>query len=1004
MMLSPDFHENKTLHTMASEQTPLLHYRLTGGSIQAPDASASPQQTGTSGCDVGPTGSPRRLGTLFGVVVPTMLSMFSVVLFLRLGFVVGQAGLLQGMAVFFLAYFIIGLTVLSVCAISTNGAIHGGGAYYMISRALGPEFGGSVGLLFFLANVGSSSVYLLGLVESVVMDFGQEYGGSLPTGYWPEVGYGSAFLLLLMLICQFGAAFYTRAIFLVLLIVAVTYGAAIASLFPSGGERSVVVVLNSSMHLNVTVHAPNLGTLRSNLNNDYLVDYTTGDVATFFSVFAVMFNGCTGIMAGSNMSGELKDPSRSIPRGTLTGVAFTYCIYNLTAFLISSSCPRLLLQYDYGFLRTIAPFPLLVSLGVYAAASSASLSCLIGASRVLYALACDRIFGHMLSPLTVTSRSGNPWVAVLFTWFLVQCVTFSGKLNSIAGIVTTCFLLTYASVNLACLAMEWASAPNFRPTFRLFSWHTCLGGLLGSLAMMFLVNPFIALVSLVALSILTVFLHYQTPDMGWGFISQALIYHQVRKYLLKLDIRKEHVKFWRPQILLLVANPRGACGLIRFLNHLKKGGLYVLGHVVIGNLDTMPYDPVQTESPSWLALIDQLDVKAFVEVTLAASVREGAQHLLRITGLGGMKPNTLVMGFYDDSQSHDWFLSDGAFADNAENRSHEASVCGPTPVQQLRTHFPPPRGAEAVRLLCESEYVAIINDAIKMGRNVCLARSFHRYPGPPLQNRFRLLRRDETPLQSTIHSDSETDTSDLETGASVTFPDDDDDGSVTIDVWPLDLLRPDAAFYLDVCGLLALQLACVLGMVPAWRGARLRVLLPVEMCLGVGHKSSDGASDCLNDATEQTANSELGGMGTEASASFLPLRDGVREAEVRLRKLLSGLRIRATVHTVPWDDVVALHWCRSDSGWIPDSVEDVSGVAKTIAGVPEKLCTPYIDAINGLLRRTSGAAAIRLLYLPRPPSDQRRYPAYLQRLHQMTGHLGPTLFVHGVDHVTCTDL
>uniref|UniRef100_UPI00358EE86C solute carrier family 12 member 9 isoform X2 n=1 Tax=Myxine glutinosa TaxID=7769 RepID=UPI00358EE86C len=864
---------------MASEQTPLLHYRLTGGSIQAPDASALLRPTGTSGCDVKPADSPRRLGTLFGVVVPTMLSMFSVVLFLRLGFVVGQAGLLQGMAIFFLAYFVIGLTVLSVCAISTNGAIHGGGAYYMISRALGPEFGGSVGLLFFLANVGSSSVYLLGLVESVVMDFGQQYGGALPTGYWPEVGYGSAFLLLLMLICQFGAAFYTRAIFLVLLMVTVTYGAAIASLFPSGGERSVVVVLNSSMHLNVTVHAPNLGTLRHNLDSHYIVDYTTGEVATFFSVFAVMFNGCTGIMAGSNMSGELKDPSRSIPRGTLTGVAFTYCIYNLTAFLVSSSCPR--------------------------------------------------------------------------------------------------------------------------PTFRLFSWHTCLVGLLGNVAMMFMVNPLIALISIVALSIFTVFLHYQTPDMGWGFISQALIYHQVRKYLLKLDVRKEHVKFWRPQILLLVANPRGACGLIRFLNHLKKGGLYVLGHVVIGNLDTMPYDPVQTESSSWLALIDQLDVKAFVEVTLAASVREGAQHLLRIAGLGGMKPNTLVMGFYDDAQSHDWFLSDRAFADDAENRSHEASVCGPTPVQQLRTHFSPPRGAEAVRLLCESEYVAIINDAIKMGRNVCLARSFHRYPGPPLQKRFRSLRRGETSLQSTTRSDGETGTSDLETGASFSVPDEDDDASVTIDVWPLDLLRPDAAFYLDVCGLLALQLACVLGMVPAWRGARLRVLLPVEMFSGVGRKSSDNASGRLDNATGQTDNGELGGPGTEASASFLPLRDGVREAEASLRKLLSGLRICATVRTIPWDDVVALHWCRSNCGWTPDSVEDV---AKTIRGVPEKVYAPYVDAVNGLLRRTSGAAAIRLLYLPRPPSDQRMYPAYLQRLHQMTRHLGPTLFVHGVDHVTCTDL
>ncbi|KFO54867.1 Solute carrier family 12 member 9, partial [Corvus brachyrhynchos] len=247
-----------------------------------------------------------------------------------------------------------------------------------------------------------------------------------------------------------------------------------------------------------------------------------------------------------------------------------------------------------------------------------------------------------------------------------QVVLFSGKLNTIASVVTTFFLLVYATVNLACLALEWASAPNFRPTFRYFTWHTCLLGIAGCCVMMFLISPVSASASLGFLLLLLLALHYLSPSSTWGYISQALIFHQVRKYLLMLDVRKDHVKFWRPQMLLMVQNPRGSARLIDFVNDLKKSGLYVLGHVELQDLDMLPSDPLQPQQDSWLSLVDKLNVKAFVSLTLAPSVRHGVRQLLFTSGLGGMRPNTLVLGFYDDEAPQDGLAQHPAFTSARE--------------------------------------------------------------------------------------------------------------------------------------------------------------------------------------------------------------------------------------------------------------------------------------------------------------------------------------------------
>uniref|UniRef100_A0A672SWS2 Solute carrier family 12 member 9 n=1 Tax=Sinocyclocheilus grahami TaxID=75366 RepID=A0A672SWS2_SINGR len=892
-----------------SERTPLLHYRLSASVNESGDHRRDEHEPRSPATDRRRPAAkqPPKLNTFFGVVIPTLLSMFSVVVFLRIGFVVGQCGLYQTIAMLLVAYFIISMTVLSVCAISTNGALDAGGAYYMISRALGPEFGGSIGIMFFLANVCGSALFVLGLVEAILTTFGISDDGSsltgsryaaLPTGYWWSLLYGTVILLLCVLVCLVGAHIYAKATFLIFIIVMVVLGTIFISFF-AVPFRTVQLPGHRNASLGPTsanFTGFKLDTLLGNVQADYVVDYTTGVMMSFATVFAVMFNGCTGIMAGSNMSGDLKNPSYSIPRGTITAVIFTFVIYNLLSILISCTCDRVLLQQDYGFLTDINVWHPLVTVGVYSSTLSAAMSNLIGASRILYALARDNLLGRFLSPAKHTSASGNPWVSVLISWIFVQLVLFSGKLNTIASIVTIFFLLVYAAVDLACLALEWASAPNFRPTFRYFTWHTCVLGIMGCAVMMFLINAIYASASIAFMLLLLLLIHYLSPVSSWGFISQALIFHQVQR---ERGERKKNNKFWFRFPDTLPALTRG----LKIFSINLYGGTNSLS--VFLSADVLPSDPLQSQYDSWLSLVDHLNIKAFVNLTLADSVRHGVQHLLFISGLGGMRPNTLVLGFYDDIPPQDLLqdssLSICKFTDNSSQTDDPEDQNDPP------CHFPPVRGGVSVgrggvwggKSMGPQEYVCVIADAVKMLKNVALARYFGQF------DRTQALQ-----------------------------------GPVFVDVWPVNLLRPDSAAYVDTCSLFLLQLACILNMTRAWQKAKLRLFL----CVEEGRIALHWQRQTRSEKIEEMESEEGGVEADEVFANSFP----------------------------------------SNTSRVSD--EYLQAVNKLI------------------LDQTLRPPAVRFLYLPRPPADTSRYHDYLNQLELLTRNLGPTLLIHGVTPVITTDL
>eukprot|EP00055_Hartaetosiga_balthica_P000452 m.136605 g.136605 ORF g.136605 m.136605 type:complete len:867 (-) comp10776_c0_seq1:175-2775(-) len=694
--------------TSMNDQTPLLVHGSTNSSLD----DGQPLMDGDVG---GALRKKKGLSLFFGVFVPCVLTIFSVILFLRLGFVLGQAGVAGTMMMLFLAYAVVGLTILSISAISTNGIVKGGGAYYMISRSLGPEFGGSIGIIFYFANVCGAALYIAGFVESLVDNF-----ESLPDSTWYVFAYSTGVLAFCLIICLIGAGAFAKASFLIFVVVM----ASIISVFVSFGvvgERHIdpPPQNNDAANLTLIYTGFNSSTFKENIKIKFTNDYSTNTIQNFQVVFAVLFNGCTGIMAGANMSGDLANPTVSIPWGTLLSSAFTLLTYIALFLLSAATCSRELLLNDYNYLEDINVKGPLVTMGIFSATLSAGLTSLIGASRILEAISRDRILGGWMR--IFSKEKGNPYAAVFATWFMIQLVLFVGQINVIAPIVSMLFLLSYAVMNWACFVLRVQASPNFRPTFRYFSWHTALLGAISCVGVMFYSNPLYAGLSFVLMIILFLIISFRdVPD--WGDSTQALLFHQVRKYLLLLKESPISLKYWRPHILFLVTNPRHQFAAASFVNCMKKGGLYFIAHVITGEFSKENLDRASAVKNAWYKLAQLIKWKSFVDVTIARSVREGVQTYLTSGGMGALRPNIVCMTFIGESHSGDQ-LQAHIEKSHSESKSRLLSRSfDETKYSDISNSFPSLEPSE-MRMNVK-EYTAVIRDALLAERAVLITRNF----------------------------------------------------------------------------------------------------------------------------------------------------------------------------------------------------------------------------------------------------------------------------------------
>jgi solute carrier family 12 (sodium/potassium/chloride transporter), member 2 len=550
-------------------------------------------------------------GTFQGVFTPSILTILGVVMYLRMGWTVGMAGLGGAILIILLATSVTLITGLSLSALATNMKVGGGGAYFIISRSLGVETGAAIGIPLFLAQAVGVSFYVAGFTEAFV--------GVVP-GIDPiVVGLGT--LIGLTTLTLISADLALKSQFVVM-------GAIVLSLvsFFAGSAPAGLVEATSS----ADTAAKALDSVQSSVQ-----------FLGFWAVFAVFFPAVTGIEAGISMSGDLKDPAKSLPLGTLAAIGCGLLIYlAIPIFLYSKVSDRELLIQDPLLIQKVAKWQSLVIAGVWAASLSSAMGAILGAPRTLQALARDsaapRFLGKGVGP------KGNPVLATLLTFAIACLGIVLGDLNKIAPVLSMFFLTSYGILNLASALEDWMQHPSWRPSFKTPAWLSFFGFLI-CLGIMLMIDATSALVAMgVSFSIYLV-MKRRSLQARWGDMRLGLWMFIVREILYRIAGQYQDEKTWKPNILALSGAPNSRWQLIQLAHEITEEKSF-LTVATICPVENWTPERVRSASETIRDFLKKRQIQAFVRTVPATTVIDGAQALIRAYGFGPLVPNTLLLG------------------------------------------------------------------------------------------------------------------------------------------------------------------------------------------------------------------------------------------------------------------------------------------------------------------------------------------------------------------------
>lgn len=551
-----------------------------------------------------PATATARFGTFAGVFTPNVLTILGIILFLRTGWVVGQAGLWGALIIIGLANAISLLTGLSLSSIATSMDVRAGGNYYLISRSLGLEIGGAVGIPLYLSQAISVAFYVIGFVEAME-------AVPMLAAFEPRV-FATVVALGFVGIAYVGADFALKIQFGILAVLV----AALVSFFAGGWDAFEPANTAAS--------------------------YTDG--VSFWVVFAVFFPAVTGIEVGISLSGDLKDPSRSIPLGTISSILVTTVVYVCAVVWFATHLTAEELIGNTSAMAEIAAFPVLILAGVAASTLSSALGSVLAAPRTLEAVSTDRVVPKWLS-----NRMGSPTeprAAVLLTGAIAIGVIWAGDIDAVAPVITMFFLNTYGMVNLVAAIEKAVGNPSFRPTFAVPALVPALGAL-GCYGAMFLINAPATVAAIVVTYGIYFALRRREMAGTWGDVRSGVWTSLARAALLKLEARPTDPRNWRPNLMVFTGQPHNRQRLVALAGWLSLGrGVVTFSQLITGAAGDPNKPRLRRQARERIrTYIQKNRMAAFAEAQIVPDFASGAVAVAQSHGIGRLEANTVMMGW-----------------------------------------------------------------------------------------------------------------------------------------------------------------------------------------------------------------------------------------------------------------------------------------------------------------------------------------------------------------------
>jgi amino acid transporter len=553
-----------------------------------------------------------KFGAFAGVFTPSILTILGVIMYLRLGWVTGVAGIWGVIAIILISHIISITTGLSISSIATDKRIEAGGIYYILSRSLGLPMGGSIGITLFVGTALSIALYIVGFTETfLALPAIQNLMKFLPDSFNSIRVSGSIVLILLVAIALISTNFAIKTQFIIL-------GAILLSLLSIG----------AGLFMNSGTEAP--------LASGEFVPFRD---FSFVEVFAIFFPAVTGFTAGVAMSGDLKDPKKDIPLGTMLSIFTGLIVYLSLAVTFYFYVDHDLLVNDYNFLMTIAWIPVLVIAGVWGATLSSALGGILGGPRIIQAVARDGIVPKILGK--VHGQNNEPRNALFFTFFLAEIGILIGDLNIIAGVVTMFYLTAYGFINLAFALEKWAST-DFRPSFKISLWVGLVGFVFAFIIMMQL-DLISMLIALAVMGAVYYYIQKKQLHLDMGDVWLSVRASIIRNMLSKLARKQLNERNWRPNILLFSGGTKSRPHLIELGKHLVGNqGLISNFDLVLNKTSTVLFPKHQQAIPE-----EEMegDEGIFSRRQECNNIYEGIESISATYGFSGVEPNTVVFGW-----------------------------------------------------------------------------------------------------------------------------------------------------------------------------------------------------------------------------------------------------------------------------------------------------------------------------------------------------------------------